>query len=75
MEEKCSIIDALAGSFINKWCLKPLFNMLCQSVFNSHDRLQGFALADDILVLAESKQVLTSLVNLFHAGLMHLLLT
>ncbi|NOQ12976.1 MAG: ATP-binding cassette domain-containing protein [Methyloprofundus sp.] len=35
-------------------------------VFSTHDRLQGFALADNILALAEGKQVLTPLINLFH---------
>ena len=35
-------------------------------VFSTHDRLQGFALADDILALADGKQVLTPLINLFH---------
>ena len=35
-------------------------------VFSTHNRLQGFALADDILALAEGKQVLTPLINLFH---------
>jgi len=35
-------------------------------IFSTHDRLQGFALADDILALAEGKQVLTPLINIFH---------
>jgi tungstate transport system ATP-binding protein len=28
--------------------------------------LQGFALADEVIALAEGKQVLTPLINLFH---------
>jgi len=35
-------------------------------VFSTHDRLRGFALADDVLALAEGRQVLTPLINLFH---------
>ncbi|MCK5356035.1 MAG: ABC transporter ATP-binding protein [Methyloprofundus sp.] len=35
-------------------------------VFSTHDRLQGFALADEVLALAAGKQVLTPLINLFH---------
>ncbi|NOR80159.1 MAG: ATP-binding cassette domain-containing protein [Methyloprofundus sp.] len=35
-------------------------------VFSTHDRLQGFALADEVIALAEGKQVLTPLINLFH---------
>jgi tungstate transport system ATP-binding protein len=35
-------------------------------IFSTHDRLQGFALADEVIALAEGKQVLTPLINLFH---------
>ncbi len=35
-------------------------------VFSTHDRLQGFALADEVIALADGKQVLTPLINLFH---------
>ena len=38
-------------------------------VFSTHDRLQGFALADEVIALAEGKQVLTPLINLFHGQL------
>ena len=34
-------------------------------VFSTHDRLQGFALADQVLALANGKQVQTPLINLF----------
>ena len=35
-------------------------------IFSTHDHLQGFALADEVIALAEGKQVLTPLINLFH---------
>ena len=35
-------------------------------IFSTHDRLQGFALADNVLALAEGKEVKTPLINLFH---------
>ncbi len=35
-------------------------------VFSTHDRLQGYALADNVVALASGKQVLTPLINLFH---------
>ncbi len=35
-------------------------------VFSTHDRLQGIALADNVLALAAGKQVLTPLINVFH---------
>ncbi|GFO72685.1 tungstate transport system ATP-binding protein [Bathymodiolus japonicus methanotrophic gill symbiont] len=35
-------------------------------IFSTHDRLQGFALADNVVALADGKQVLTPLINLFH---------
>lgn len=35
-------------------------------VFSTHDRLQGFALSDEIVALADGKQVQTPLINLFH---------
>jgi tungstate transport system ATP-binding protein len=35
-------------------------------VFSTHDRLQGYALADELIALADGKQVLTPLINLFH---------
>lgn len=53
-------------------------------VFSTHDRLQGFALADNVLALTEGQQVLTPMINLFHgkviehvfyAGPMRIILT
>jgi len=35
-------------------------------IFSTHDRLQGFALADKVLALAEGREVKTPLINLFH---------
>jgi len=35
-------------------------------IFSTHDRLQGFALADNVLALADGKQVMTPLINVFH---------
>ncbi|MDC9727705.1 MAG: ABC transporter ATP-binding protein [Methyloprofundus sp.] len=35
-------------------------------IFSTHDRLQGYALADNVVALASGKQVLTPLINLFH---------
>jgi tungstate transport system ATP-binding protein len=35
-------------------------------VFSTHDRLQGYALADDLIALSEGKPVLTPLINLFN---------
>ena len=35
-------------------------------VFSTHDRLQGFALADNVFALADGQQVMTPLINLFH---------
>jgi len=34
-------------------------------IFSTHDRLQGFALADDVLALAEGRQVHSPLINMF----------
>jgi tungstate transport system ATP-binding protein len=34
-------------------------------VFSTHDRLQGFALADEVLALAQGKRVHSPLINLF----------
>lgn len=53
-------------------------------IFSTHDRLQGFAMADEVLALAAGKQVLTPLINLFqgelidhvfHSGTMQIILT
>ncbi len=35
-------------------------------IFSTHDRLQGFALADRVIALAEGREVMTPLINLFH---------
>ncbi|MDF1582347.1 MAG: ABC transporter ATP-binding protein [Methyloprofundus sp.] len=39
-------------------------------VFSTHDRLQGFALADQVLALAQGKRVHSPLINLF-SGFVH----
>ncbi len=52
-------------------------------VFSTHDRLQGFALADEVLALAQGQQVHSPLINLFsgsvhkhvfHSGAMRIIL-
>lgn len=35
-------------------------------IFSAHDRLQGFALADNVVALVDGRRVLTPLINLFH---------
>ncbi|MCF7969620.1 MAG: ATP-binding cassette domain-containing protein [Methylococcaceae bacterium] len=53
-------------------------------VFSTHDRLQGFALADQVLALAQGKRVHSPLINLFsgivrehvfHSGAMRIILS
>ncbi|OQK15078.1 ABC transporter permease [Methyloprofundus sedimenti] len=35
-------------------------------IFSTHDRLQGFALADHVVALADGMEVMTPLINVFH---------
>jgi tungstate transport system ATP-binding protein len=35
-------------------------------IFSTHDRLQGYALADTLIALANGQQILSPLINLFH---------
>lgn len=69
LDEPFSYLDQTSAQalelFLQNYAQNPEYTL----VFSTHDRLQGFALADDVIALAEGKQVLTPLINLFHGQL------
>ena len=66
LDEPFSYLDQSSAQALESFFMTYTQESGQSLVFSTHDRLQGFALADDILALAEGKQVLTPLINLFH---------
>ncbi len=66
LDEPFSYLDQSSAQSLESFFLTYTHDTGQSLVFSTHDRLQGFALADDILALAEGKQVMTPLINLFH---------
>ena len=66
LDEPFSYLDQHSAQTLESFLLTYTQETGQSLVFSTHDRLQGFALADDILALADGKQVLTPLINLFH---------
>lgn len=66
LDEPFSFLDQSSAQALESFLLTYTQETGQSLVFSTHDRLQGFALADDILALAEGRQVLTPLINLFH---------
>lgn len=66
LDEPFSYLDQCSAQTLESFFLTYTQKTGQTLIFSTHDRLQGFALADDILALAEGKQVLSPLINLFH---------
>ena len=66
LDEPFSYLDQNSAQALESFLQTYTYETGQSLVFSTHDRLQGFALADKVIALAEGKQVLTPLINLFH---------
>ena len=66
LDEPFSYLDQNSAQALESFLLNYVYDTNRTLIFSTHDRLQGFALADNVLALAEGKEVMTPLINLFH---------
>ncbi|NOQ64476.1 MAG: ATP-binding cassette domain-containing protein [Methyloprofundus sp.] len=84
LDEPFSYLDQSSAQALEDFLRDYTQQSGCSLVFSTHDRLQGFALADEVLALAKGQRVLTPLINLlhgkvvgneFHTGAMRIILS
>ena len=65
MDEPFSYLDLPSIQLLERFILDYVAKMQTTLVFSTHDRLQGLAIADDVISLVKGKQIKSPLVNLF----------
>jgi tungstate transport system ATP-binding protein len=65
MDEPFSYLDLPSIQLLERFILDYVTRMKTTLVFSTHDRLQGLAIADDVISLVKGKQIKSPLVNLF----------
>ncbi len=65
MDEPFSYLDQPSIQLLEQFILDYVAEMQTTLVFSTHDRLQGLAIADDVISLVKGKQIKSPLVNLF----------
>ena len=68
MDEPFSYLDPSSIQLLKRFMLDYVTQMQTTLVFSTHDRLQGLAMADEVISLVKGKQIKSPLVNLFKGG-------
>jgi len=65
MDEPFSYLDQPSIQLLERFILNYIAQMKTTLIFSTHDRLQGLAIADEVISLVKGKQIKSPLVNLF----------
>ena len=65
MDEPFSYLDQPSIQLLERFILDYVTRMKTTLIFSTHDRLQGLAIADEVISLVKGKQIKSPLVNLF----------
>ena len=66
LDEPFSFLDQASAQRLEKQLTGYLAETGATLIFSTHNRLQGFALADEVVSLVKGKRVESPLINLFH---------
>ena len=66
MDEPFSFLDHSSEHLLEQFIQNHVKENNKTLIFSTHNRLQGIAIADDVISLVKGKSVNTSLINLFH---------
>ncbi|MDQ7091138.1 MAG: ATP-binding cassette domain-containing protein [Methylococcales bacterium] len=65
MDEPFSYLDQTSSQLLEQFILNYVINTQNTLIFSTHNRLQGLAIADNMISLAKGRQIESPLVNLF----------
>lgn len=65
MDEPFSYLDQPSTQLLERFILNYVTRMKTTLVFSTHDRLQGLAIADEVISLVKGRQIKSPLVNFF----------
>jgi tungstate transport system ATP-binding protein len=71
LDEPFSYLDQSASRLFEQFIEAYTSNSDTTLIFSTHNRLQGYALADNVITLMNGERVSTPLINLFHGRIEH----